>query len=126
MLMTEYDFNLPKGFVDKDGNLHRKGTMRLANAKDEILPLQDPRVKKNSAYLVIILLSRVITKLGELEDVNPGVVENLFSSDLSHLQDFYRKINDNGDATFNAKCPHCKKKVELSYADLLEDEDFLV
>ena len=113
MLQTEFEFTLPKGYVDKDGNLHRQGIMRLANAKDEIAPLQDPRVQRNQAYLVIILLSRVITKLGDLQDVNPAVVENLFSADLAHLQDLYRRINSNGHARAQVMCPKCEHEFEV-------------
>ena len=108
MLQTEFTFTLPKGYIDKDGNLHRQGIMRLANAKDEITPLQDPRVQRNQAYLVIILLSRVITKLGDLSDINPGVVENLFSADLGYLQDLYRRINANGHTQVQIMCPECE------------------
>ena len=68
--------------------------MRLATAMDEIAPLRDPRVRANQAYLVIILLARVITHLGTVEVMDTGVVENMFSSDLAFLQDFYRKINE--------------------------------
>ncbi|MHB0937057.1 MAG: hypothetical protein ACYDCO_00645 [Armatimonadota bacterium] len=93
-LQTEFEFTLPRGYVASDGTLHRKGRMRLATAIDEIAPLRDPRVRSNQAYLVIILLARVITKLGSLEVIDTGVVENLFSADLAYLQDFYRKINE--------------------------------
>lgn len=93
-LQTEFDFVLPRGYVSSDGTLHRRGRMRLATAMDEIAPLRDPRVKANQAYLVIILLARVITKLGELEVIDTAVIENLFSADLAFLQDFYRKINE--------------------------------
>jgi hypothetical protein len=95
-LQTEFEFTLPRGYIDRDGNLHRTGIMRLATAKDEILPLQDPRVQRNEAYLIIILLSRVITRLGDLADLNPAVIENLFASDLAYLQEFYNAINSNG------------------------------
>lgn len=108
MLQTEFQFTLPKGFIDKDGNLHREGVMRLANAKDEIAPLQDPRVQRNNAYLIIILLSRVVTKLGELRDVNPNAIENLFSADLAYLQDFYQQINANGHSHVEITCPECE------------------
>jgi hypothetical protein len=112
---TEFEFTLPKGYVDDHGNLHRKGVMRLATAKDEIIPLQDFRVKNNRAYLVIILLSRVIAKLGELKEgeVNPGIVENLFSADLSYLQEFYRQINESGTANVGAKCPNCGQEFQV-------------
>src|SRR3954468_12747605 len=97
-LQTEFPFTLPRGFVDDAGNLHREGTMRLATAADEIMPLRDPRVVANQAYLGIILLSRVVTRLGGLNNgqVTTGVVEGLFSADLAFLQDFYRRINENG------------------------------
>jgi hypothetical protein len=93
-LQTEFEFTLPRGYVDSHGTLHRKGKMRLATALDEIAPLRDPRVRSNQAYLVIILLARVITKLGTVEIIDTGVVENMFSADLAFLQDFYRKINE--------------------------------
>lgn len=118
MLQTEYEFTLPKGYIDRDGNLHRRGIMRLANAKDEIAPLQDPRVQRNKAYLVVILLSRVVTKLGELSDINPGVIENLFSADLAYLQDLYRRINSNGHARVSVMCPECESEFEVEESAL--------
>lgn len=90
---TEIEFTLPKGYVDPDGNLQRSGIMRLATAADEILPLKDPRVQQNPAYLTIIVLARVITKLGSLADVNTKVIEGLFASDLNYLQQLYEKLN---------------------------------
>lgn len=113
MLQTEFEFTLPKGYVDKNGNLCRKGIMRLANAKDEIAPLQDPRVLRNKAYLVIILLSRVVTKLENVEDINPSVIENLFSADLAYLQDFYTRINSNGNSRAHVLCPECGSEFEI-------------
>lgn len=92
-LQTEFSFTLPKGYVDDDGQLHRQGTMRLATARDEIQPLRDARVKENEAYLTIILLSRVVTELGSLDQVTPKVVEGLFAADLSYLQDLYQIVN---------------------------------
>ena len=109
MLQTEYEFTLPAGYVDKEGNLHREGIMRLATAADEILPLKDPRVQSNPAYLIIILLSRVITQLGSLEVINPKVIEGLFASDLAYLQDLYNRINGNGTRSLQIVCPHCEK-----------------
>ncbi|MGF1521677.1 MAG: hypothetical protein ACFBSF_05080 [Leptolyngbyaceae cyanobacterium] len=94
MLQTEFEFTLPKGYLDTDGNLHRKGVMRLSTAMDEIVPLRDPRVKSNPAYATVIILSRVITKLGALEEVTPRVVEGFFARDLDYLQMFYRQINE--------------------------------
>ncbi|MGK7896330.1 MAG: phage tail assembly protein [Xenococcus sp. (in: cyanobacteria)] len=109
MLQTEYEFTLPAGYVDKEGNLHREGTMRLATAADEIVPLKDPRVQANPAYLIIILLSRVVTRLGSLEVINPKVIEGLFASDLAYLQDLYNRINGNGTRSLQIICPHCEK-----------------
>ncbi|MBW3605392.1 MAG: hypothetical protein KY460_10885 [Actinobacteria bacterium] len=92
-LQTEFSFTLPKGYVDDEGQLHRQGTMRLATARDEIQPLRDARVKENEAYLTIILLARVVTELGSLDQVTPKVVEGLFAADLSYLQDLYQIVN---------------------------------
>jgi len=94
MLQTEFEFTLPKGYQDGEGNLHRKGVMRLSRAMDEIVPMRDPRVKLNPAYATVIILSRVITSLGALEEVTPAVVEDMFACDLSYLQKFYRHINE--------------------------------
>ncbi len=113
MLQTEFEFTLPKGYVDNEGNLHKKGTMRLATAADEILPLKDPRVHANQAYLVIILFSRVITHLGSLDHITPKVIENLFATDLSYLQDFYQRINENGTAALKVACPKCEHEFEV-------------
>lgn len=90
---TEIEFTLPKGYLDSDGVLHCEGVMRLATAADEILPLKDPRVQQNPAYLTVIVLSRVVTRLGSLADVNTKVVEGLFASDLGYLQDLYEQVN---------------------------------
>ncbi|MDZ8052653.1 MAG: hypothetical protein RMX68_028785 [Aulosira sp. ZfuVER01] len=99
MFPTEFEFTLPKGYLDSEGNLHRKGVMRLSTAIDEIAPLRDPRVKANEAYATIIILSRVITLLGALSEVTPAIVENFFSQDLNYLQDFYRQINGSESPT---------------------------
>jgi len=110
---TEYPFTLPKGYVDNEGKLHKQGVMRLATAKDEIIPLQDYRVQSNRAYLVIILLSRVITKLGEIKFIDTDIVENLFSTDLAYLQEFYRRINEEGSPKVHAKCPSCQNEFDI-------------
>ena len=117
-LQTEFEFTLPRGYIDGDGNLHRRGLMRLATAMDEIAPLRDVRVRTNQAYLVVILLSRVIVKLGTLSQITTGVLENLFAADLAYLQAFYRQINENGTSLITLTCPDCKAKYELDLADL--------
>src|SRR4029077_19669242 len=106
-LRTEYAFVLPRGYVDGVGTVHREGVMRLATARDEIAPQRDPRVRENEAYLTVILLSRVIVRLGSVSSINPGVVEALFASDLAFLQDLYRRINAEGHAQASVTCPSC-------------------
>ena len=107
MLQTEYEFSLPLGYADGDGGLHRDGVMRLATAADEILPLRDPRVQANEAYLVVILLSRVVVRLGTLDRVTPQVIEGLFAADLAHLQDLYNRVNQVGETVRPVSCPEC-------------------
>lgn len=112
-LQTEYEFTLPRGFVDSSGDLHRIGVMRLATAIDEIAPLRDPRVRANQAYLTIVLLARVVTRLGTLPDVNTGVIEGLFSADVAFLQDFYQRINEPGAMKVGVTCPSCNHTFEV-------------
>ena len=119
MFKTEFEFVLPKGFVDKDGNIHRKGVMRLATAKDEVAPLQDYRVKSNEAYMTIILLSRVITKLGDLKNIDTATVEKLFSVDLDYLQRFYQKINSEESSTISLRCPDCDCEFQVGLGEVL-------
>ena len=117
-LQTEFEFTLPRGYIDEGGNLHRKGTMRLATAMDEIAPLRDPRVRQNQAYLVMILLARVVTRLGTIEQVTPHEIENLFTADLAFLQRLYRQINEQGTSVVAAQCPQCSAEVEVDMASL--------
>jgi hypothetical protein len=116
ILQTEFEFTLPRGFIDEHGNLHKRGVMRLATALDEISPLRDPRVQANEAYLNILLLARVITKLGTLPQVNSGVIERLFSADMAYLQEFYRRINQTGNLLQPVACPACQQEFEVEYA----------
>lgn len=118
MLQTEYPFCLPHGYVDAEGNLHRVGAMRMATAFDEIGPMKDPRVQSNRAYLVIILLSRVIVRLGDLSHINPKMIEGLFAADLAYLQDLYQRINQNGHNRLAVVCPHCEGKFEVEAESL--------
>jgi hypothetical protein len=115
---TEFEFELPRGYVDAAGTVHRQGTMRLATAADEILPQKDPRVQGNPAYLVVILLSRVVTRLGEVPVVNPKVVEGLFAADLAYLQDFYNRINGTPSQRLAVTCPHCQRNFETEVEPL--------
>ncbi len=117
-MQTEFEFTLPRGYVDAEGNLHRQGTMRLARAMDEIAPLRDLRVRSNQAYLVVILLSRVVVRLGNLSQINTGVIEKLFAADLAYLQEFYRQINEQGTTLMTMGCPECNAEFEVDLADL--------
>jgi len=116
---TEYEFVLPRGYVDADGTVHREGVMRLANARDEIVPLNDLRVQRNRAYLIIVLLSRVITRLGNMTDVNTGVIENLFAGDLRFLEEMYNRINED-EATVKITCPECGHRFDKEFGRLGE------
>jgi len=115
---TEYEFELPRGYVDDSGTLHKRGIMRLATAADEILPMRDQRVQQNPGYLTIILLTRVITKLGDLKHIDTRTVEKLFTADLAFLQNFYRQINDMETPKVRTACPKCEHEFEV-------DVDFL-
>ena len=115
---TEYEFTLPRGYVDGEGKVHNKGVMRPATAMDEIAPLRDPRVKANEAYLTIILLARVIVKLGDLPSITTHTIENLYAADLAYLQDFYRRINEEGANVVRVTCPDCGRAFEVELVSL--------
>jgi hypothetical protein len=117
-LTTEFAFVLPRGYVDSSGHVHRDGVMRLATARDEILPQRDPRVMDNAAYLTVMLLARVITRLGTIEQVSAGTIEGLFASDLAFLQDLYRRVNAEGSTHAAVTCPACKHEFDV---DLMGD-----
>jgi hypothetical protein len=107
-LRTEFSFTLPRGYVDASGTVHREGVMRLATGRDELAPLRDDRVRENAAYLTVVLLGRVVTRIGTIEDVHAGIIENLFASDLAFLQDMYRRINQEGHTRATVRCPACE------------------
>ncbi|WP_150275708.1 hypothetical protein [Paenibacillus tepidiphilus] len=113
ILQTEFSFTLPKGYVDDTGTLHKQGTMRLATAADEIMPLRDSRVQQNPAYLSVILLSRVVVSLGGLSMITPRVIEELYTADFAYLQEMYNRINQNGANTVHTKCPKCEQPFEV-------------
>ena len=119
-MRTEVSFTLPKGYVDTAGTLHREGTMRLATARDEIEPLRDAEVRQNEAYLSVLLLARVVTRLGGVADVTPEVIEGLYAADFDHLQRLYERLNTNGEAVGSVTCPSCSHAFEV---DLTEIED---
>lgn len=116
LLHTEFAFELPRGYVDDTGAVHRQGVMRLATARDELVPLRDPRVRDNDAYLTVILLARVITRLGGVSPVTPNIIEGLFASDLAFLQDLYRRINQEGHTHAAVTCPACKHEFAVDVA----------
>lgn len=115
-LVTEFRFELPLGIVDESGAVQRDGVMRLATARDEILPLRDPRVRDNEAYLTVLLLSRVVTRIGTVTSVTPATIENLFAPDLAFLQDLYRRVNQEGHTHASVRCPNCNSEFSVDVA----------
>ena len=115
-LRTEFAFELPRGYVDDSGTLHKHGTMRLATARDELVPLRDDRVRENPAFLTVVLLGRVVTRLGAITDVHAGIIEDLFASDVAFLQDLYRRINSEGHTRASVTCPNCAHGFEVDLA----------
>ncbi len=113
LLQTEFSFTLPRGYVDSQGKIHRNGTMRLATAMDEIAPMRDPKVRENQAYLTVVILSRVVNRLGDIIEVTPNTIEKLFTADLVYLQDFYRRINNDGTAELTVTCPNCSNVFQV-------------
>ncbi|MPV48638.1 MULTISPECIES: hypothetical protein [unclassified Pseudactinotalea] len=116
-LRTEFDFVLPRGYLDADGVLHREGTMRLATARDELMPAYDARVQENPAFTTVVLLGRVVTSLGTLGSLGPSVVENMFASDVAFLQDLYRRVNTEGHTRAAVTCPDCSHRFTLDLSD---------
>jgi hypothetical protein len=119
-MQTEYAFTLPRGYVDAAGTVHREGTMRLATARDEIEPLRDVQARQNEAYLAVLLLARVVTRIGDFTDITPELVEDLYAADFDHLQRIYERINTDGEAVGVVACPECANEFEV---DLTEIED---
>jgi len=117
-MKTEFEFALPKGYVDADGTVHREGVMRLATARDEIEPLREVGVRQNGAYLAILLLSRVVTRLGTITSVTPDLVERLYATDFDHLQRLYERINADGEAVGSVTCPSCAQRFEVDLTDI--------
>jgi hypothetical protein len=115
-LRTDFSFVLPRGYVDDAGVVHRDGVMRLATARDEILPQRDPRVRENEAYLTVLLLARVVTRIGTVSPVSTGTIEGLFASDLAFLQDLYRRVNAEGHAQAAVTCPACSHEFMVDMA----------
>jgi hypothetical protein len=115
-LRTEFTFVLPRGYVDAAGRVHREGVMRLATARDELVSQRDDRVRENPNYLAVVLIARVVTRLGELDDVHGGIVEQLFASDLAFLQDLYRRVNQDGHTHARVTCPQCDSEFAVDVA----------
>jgi hypothetical protein len=115
-LRTEFPFELPRGYVDGSGNVHRSGIMRLATGRDELVPLRDDRVRENPAYLSVVLLARVVTRLGTIEDIHAGIIENMFATDVAFLQDLYRRVNQEGHTRAGVTCPSCEHTFAVDVA----------
>jgi len=116
VFQTTFDFVLPRGYVDADGRVHREGTMRLATARDELVPLLDPKVRENDAFLSLVLLARVVTKLGDVPTIDDQVLGGLWATDLAFLQDLYRQINSEGHTLIEVTCPSCSTDFAVDMA----------
>jgi hypothetical protein len=119
-MRTEVPFTLPMGYVDGHGNVHREGRMRLATARDEIEPLGEAEVRQNQAYLSVLLVARTVTRIGEITEITPELVEGLYAGDFDHLQRLYERINSNGESVGVVTCPNCSHQFEV---DMTEIED---
>ncbi|HEY1517922.1 MAG TPA: hypothetical protein VGF91_15970 [Solirubrobacteraceae bacterium] len=119
-MQTEIAFTLPRGYVAADGTVHREGVMRLATARDEIEPLRSPEVRDNQAYLSVLLLARTVQRIGDVTEVTPQLIEDLFAADFDHLQRLYERLNSDGEAVGVVSCPSCEHRFEV---DLTEIED---
>jgi hypothetical protein len=117
-MQTEFAFTLPKGYVDAAGAVHREGIMRLATARDEIEPLRDAQARQNEAYLAVLLLSRVVTRIGAVTEITPEVVEGLYAADFDHLQRLYERLNTDGESVGAVTCPHCEQAFEVDLTDI--------
>ena len=116
VFQTTFDFVLPRGYVDADGRVHREGTMRLATARDELVPLLDPKVRENDAFLSLVLLAPVVTKLGDVPTIDDQVMGGLWATDLAFLQDLYRQINSEGHTLIEVTCPSCSTDFAVDMA----------
>ena len=117
-MRTEIEFTLPRGLPDEVGGVHREGTMRLATARDEIEPLRDPEVRRNEAYLSVLLLARTITRIGDITEITPEVIEALYASDFDHLQRLYERVNTDGETVGVVQCPECSHEFEVDLTDI--------
>jgi hypothetical protein len=113
---TEFEFTLPKGLVDEQGMIHRQGRMRLSTAKDELILQKDPSAREGNAYAVLLRLARVVTKLGDLTQITPHLLENLFILDLAYLREFYNLVNQNNDDSIEVQCPRCSHEFRKKLA----------
>lgn len=113
MEQVDFDFILPRGYKDAEGQVHREGIMRLAEAIDEIQAIDDPRVQASEAYLPVILFSRVVSRLGSLPAVTPEIIEKLYVTDFAYLEDLYTRINGIENIVVAAVCPHCEGQFQL-------------
>ena len=120
-LQTEFAFTLPRGLVAPDGQVHREGVMRLATARDEIEPLRDASVRQNEARLTVLLLARVVVRIGDIEEVTPELVEGLFAADFDHLQRLYERLNTSQDTVGVVSCPECRHEFEVDLSAIEDD-----
>ncbi len=119
-MQTQVPFTLPIGIDGDNGERHRQGVMRLARARDEIQPLGDTEVRRNEAYLSVLLVARTLVSVGPVTEITPAFVEDLYAADFDHLQRLYERINTANDAVAHVACPTCREAFDV---DLVELQD---
>lgn len=119
-LQTHHSFTLPQGYLDPEGEVHREGVMRLATARDEIEPLRDPEVRRNEAYLSVLLLSRTVLQIGAITEITPNLIQELFAADFDHLQRLYERLNTDEGARGSVACPDCRQRFEVDISQIEE------
>lgn len=104
--LREFEFELPVGYVDEDGRVHRAAVLRKMTGREEVL-LADRKLRQNGGRLVTELLASCLRRLGELEPVPREVVSRLTSADRNYLLLELRKITFGSTMETTYDCPSC-------------------
>ena len=123
IVKTEYTFELPKGYVDKDGTLHREVVLREITGADQEAML-NPSLRNNPAKMLTALLARVIIRIGTLEKkkIDTSVTAGMFKSDRDFLISKLKEIDSGPDMEIDVECPDCGRKFKA----MLDMSDFFV
>lgn len=115
-LSTEFPFTLPRGLIDAQRQVHRRGSVRLATVKDELLVQSLPSVGNNPAHKSLLMLSQVISRLRGLSLVSLDILEQLTLRDIIYLREFSNRVNQQGDIYIPTECPHCQAQFAVELA----------